>query len=406
MDLYTLAVVTCLSAAFMALGMGALYWASRGERALLDWALAGVLFFVNGLLVFLLNGLLGLFASDKPLVTALALGVANACTAGGQLAVLSGLRRHLGRPHCLGWALGLGVLVVAVHALPGARSVEARLLIMLPLLLAISLTTVLTILRSPSYRWRSALTGLLVVELLYALQLSARIALVASHMGAERQILGSDLIQTFGRLSMFMFIALSSAACALMVIRKQALALRQHAETDPMTGWLNRWTLAQVLGSEFERARRTGAGFHLVTFDIDHFKRINDQHGHAVGDQAIRHVTALVAHELRGYDQKFRIGGEEFVICVPGQPGDVAAQVAERLRLRVERTPLTTEQGPVVITVSVGHAGAQADDPDWEAVLKRADLALYQAKQGGRNRVVAASATGRVGLSSCPAPGA
>lgn len=388
MDLYTLAVVTCLSASFMALGMGALYWASRGERALRDWALAGVLFLVNSLTVFLLNGLLSLFASDKPLVTALALGISNACTVGGHLAVLSGLRRYLGKPHCLDWALGVGCAVVVIHMLPSVRSVEGRLLVMLPLLLAISLTTAIVILRFPGYRGRSALTALLVVELLYSLQVGARFFGVASSAGTERIILGSDLIQTFGRLSMFMYIALSSAACALLVIRKQALALRHHAETDPLTGWLNRWTLAQVLGAEFERGRRTGTGLHLVTFDIDHFKRINDGYGHAVGDQAIRHVTALVAQELRGYDQKFRIGGEEFILCVPGQAGDVAARVAERLRLCIERTPLVTEAGPVRITVSVGHAGSRPDDTGWEAVLKRADAALYQAKQGGRNRVV------------------
>jgi diguanylate cyclase (GGDEF)-like protein len=390
MDIYTLTIVTCLSASFMALGMGAMYWASRGEPALRDWALAGLLFFVNSLLVFLLNGLLALFAGDKLLVLALTLGVGNACTVAGHVVVLSGLRRHLGRPHCLDWALGVWVLLVVAHVSPWASSVEARLLLTLPMMVVVSLTSAVTILRAPGYRMRSALTALLVVELLFALQLIARILLVASNIGSERQLLGSDLIQTSGRLSMFMYIALSAACCALLVTRKQALALRHHAETDPMTGWLNRWTLAQVLGAEFERSRRTNSGFHLVTVDIDHFKHINDQYGHAVGDQAIRHVTALVAHELRGYDQKFRIGGEEFVICVPGQPGDVAAQVAERLRLRIERTPLTLAEGQIPITVSVGHAGALADDPDWEAVLKRADLALYEAKQGGRNRVVSA----------------
>jgi two-component system cell cycle response regulator len=129
----------------------------------------------------------------------------------------------------------------------------------------------------------------------------------------------------------------------------------------------------------------------VVLFDIDHFKSVNDTHGHDSGDEVLRNVAQRVNSNLRNFDMVARYGGEEFVIVMPDTSGDIAVMVAERLRDRVARDPISIS-GPAPqlnVTVSMGvaaYAGAADSSDD---ILKRADEAMYQAKRGGRNRVVA-----------------
>jgi diguanylate cyclase (GGDEF)-like protein len=136
--------------------------------------------------------------------------------------------------------------------------------------------------------------------------------------------------------------------------------------------------------------RRSSDGNHslaCILFDIDRFKSINDRHGHTVGDQALRHVTTLAAASLRGYDARFRIGGEEFVALISDTDRSRALAMAERLRAAVESSPLEVDGRSVVITVSLGVAIRSPSDATWENLLRRADQALYESKRSGRNRV-------------------
>jgi diguanylate cyclase (GGDEF)-like protein len=175
--------------------------------------------------------------------------------------------------------------------------------------------------------------------------------------------------------------------CALIVTHQQTLALRRASLTDVLTGWLNRRALHDIAMREFRRSRRTRAAMYFITFDIDHFKSINDRFGHGVGDAAICHVTALAARVLRGYDALFRIGGEEFAVLVSGEDPACACRIAERVREVVGAAPLTVGGTVVTMTVSVGVAALEERDQKWEDILHRADEALYHAKQHGRNRV-------------------
>jgi len=163
------------------------------------------------------------------------------------------------------------------------------------------------------------------------------------------------------------------------------------ALTDPLTGVYNRRYLDNHLEKSLERARETGKAVSVVLFDIDHFKSVNDTHGHDVGDEVLRSVAQRVNGNLRNFDMVSRYGGEEFVIVMPDTPGDIAVMVAERLRDRVARDPITVtgSAGQLNVTISMGVAagGSPTDAP--EDVLKRADEAMYQAKRAGRNRVVA-----------------
>ncbi len=163
------------------------------------------------------------------------------------------------------------------------------------------------------------------------------------------------------------------------------------ALTDSLTGLYNRRYLGNHLEGLLQRARESGKAVSVVLFDIDHFKAVNDTHGHAIGDEVLRSIAQRVNGNLRNFDMVARIGGEEFVIVMPDTPADIAVMVAERLRERVGRDPVTVSglQDKIGITVSMGVAAymSASDTPD--DLLKRADEAMYQAKRAGRNRVVA-----------------
>jgi diguanylate cyclase (GGDEF)-like protein len=175
----------------------------------------------------------------------------------------------------------------------------------------------------------------------------------------------------------------------------QQLALL--ATTDPLTGVANRRTVLARLESELERATRTGQPVALLMVDLDHFKAVNDRHGHGVGDEVLVGIATRCKGGLRSIDACGRIGGEEFVVVLPDTDLDAAAAVAERLRAAVAGAPIETSAGPVGVTISLGVAvdrlsaaqGTSPRDPAATArrLLERADTALYLAKADGRNCV-------------------
>lgn len=163
---------------------------------------------------------------------------------------------------------------------------------------------------------------------------------------------------------------------------------RREAMIDPLTGLLNRRGLEQG----FDEIIGTGSAgaLSLVVLDIDHFKRINDGYGHAVGDVVIRHVAKVMKGSVRKQDLTVRFGGEEFVIVLPGLDLDAAERIAETIRGKVERLRLTRRQDQLKLdpfTVSLGVA-MRRDGEDFDGVFERADQALYAAKSSGRNRVL------------------
>jgi two-component system, cell cycle response regulator len=164
------------------------------------------------------------------------------------------------------------------------------------------------------------------------------------------------------------------------------------ALTDSLTGLYNRRYLEAHLGNLMTRVLRGGKPFALLMIDIDHFKRVNDEYGHATGDEVLRELGDRLAHSVRNFDLVARMGGEEFVVVMPDASKSVALAVAERLCQRVARKPFTVAHpvGQIDVTVSIGCAGADGDDEKPENLLRRSDEALYRAKRDGRNRVVMA----------------
>jgi diguanylate cyclase (GGDEF)-like protein len=167
----------------------------------------------------------------------------------------------------------------------------------------------------------------------------------------------------------------------------QNAKLERLATTDGLTGLANRRCLFEHLEQEVNRAQRYGTALSLILFDIDHFKRVNDRWGHAMGDTVLREIGRETHQLLRKTDRAGRYGGEEFVVLLPETDLAEAMSLAHRLSDGISGTVITSEQGsPISVTVSVGVA-ALAPHESGEALIQRADQALYRAKQGGRNRI-------------------
>ena len=161
------------------------------------------------------------------------------------------------------------------------------------------------------------------------------------------------------------------------------------AVIDPLTGIYNRRYAAQHMLRVMERARETDGVYAVMMMDLDRFKTINDRFGHDAGDAVLREFTRRLQENIRGVDLVARFGGEEFFVAMPDVDQRAASQAAERIRTAIESAPFTIpgQSEPVHVTVSVGAAIATSADTDAEAIIKRADCALYEAKETGRNRV-------------------
>lgn len=163
--------------------------------------------------------------------------------------------------------------------------------------------------------------------------------------------------------------------------------LQAAARTDAKTGLLNAAAWQREADTEIARARRTGAALALLIVDIDHFKRVNDTYGHLVGDQVLAAVADAIRGQLRDYDVVGRFGGEEFVILLPHADLTEARRVAERLRGRIGRMRVPVGDAMITVTVSAGVAMMGVHGEDLIELLAAADLALYRAKELGRDRV-------------------
>ena len=159
--------------------------------------------------------------------------------------------------------------------------------------------------------------------------------------------------------------------------------------TDPLTTAANRRAFNEILSQEFSRFKRSQKEYALIMIDLDHFKSINDQHGHSVGDQVLIEVTERCKDNIRVHDILARLGGEEFCILLPYTETKQAQKVAERLREKIEIKPIIVDGLRVKVTISVGISLVSTCDEDGHQAMERADQKLFQAKESGRNQICA-----------------
>ncbi|MGE5391517.1 MAG: GGDEF domain-containing protein [Deltaproteobacteria bacterium] len=163
------------------------------------------------------------------------------------------------------------------------------------------------------------------------------------------------------------------------------------ASTDYLTGMLNRRAFIERLTGEINRARRHQSHLGVIIADIDHFKRVNDNHGHQSGDLVLQEVAKSLLSNCRTYDFVGRYGGEEFIACLPGAGLEETCMIAERMRQGLEQQPIVLPEQEVAlnITASFGVTGIEGGEASPDELIRWADDALYKAKNGGRNQVIA-----------------
>lgn len=189
---------------------------------------------------------------------------------------------------------------------------------------------------------------------------------------------------------------------ALDGLRKETFQLHHEASTDQLTGLMNYACLMETLDhlvdvAHKERRSRGGNPLCLIMTDLDFFKKINDTYGHVIGDFVLRHVAERIQAAVRDFDMVGRFGGEEFVIIMRSANLELAKVIAERIRKGVMETPLHLKELTIGITISLGVAMLRKGERK-EALLERADAAMYEAKRGGRNRVIIARDADNAGV--------
>ena len=173
-------------------------------------------------------------------------------------------------------------------------------------------------------------------------------------------------------------------------LRQVLQEVQKLAVTDSLTGLLNRRHFFELAEHELRRAKRYSRPLSAIMLDVDHFKQINDTYGHTVGDEVLREVAQVCMKETRNVDVLGRYGGEEFVIVLPECEAHAAREVAERLRQSIAELSMSTPEGPVQVTASLGVSSLSSPSTTLDALISAADTALYSAKRGGRDNVVSA----------------
>jgi diguanylate cyclase (GGDEF)-like protein len=352
-----------------------------GARGIREWFAANAMAVVA----------MPLFAARGAVPDVFSIEVANTLLLGTTVTMLAGYRRHLQLPVPWGRlggcvALGLCVILVLHH---GVDSVGARVVAMSLLHASLCLEMGLLLRPQPG----RAVRRYPVLFTICAAFANAAVQLVRALVYGV-QLAGGSLPWGDTGVSMVFFSlgALSLPALtlgAVMMVNAELIARARHAaDHDHLTGASSRRAFFDLAAREQARSLRHASPLSLLLFDVDHFKRINDTHGHAAGDRVLADIVEATSAVVRSIDTVARLGGEEFAVLLPDTAAGTALLVAERLRQALDRAP---DAAGVGYTVSIGVATLHPGE-SIAAMLSRADAALYAAKAGGRNAVVEAQA--------------
>ena len=350
------------------------YWATGAASRLLGVALVAS----GGLLPSFVSGIFGHFLMVL-----------------GDVLAVAGLSVFAGRPPYRRSSLLLltAVLVALVYFTYNELIPYARLItLVIGHIIAILMMVVLQV---HIYR-KDGMGGVLVLaissfwEVFLAPLFLLLIYLASRDVEIEAQLSWMNWVQPMGAIAMIGI--LQTFGFILLATNRTERELRSMALLDTLTGIPNRRAFDSAMRRAVETTRRSGKPLGLLVMDIDFFKKINDTHGHAVGDEMLRHVAQAINRCLRETDFFARTGGEEFALIVTDTTESALRDVAERFRLAVQNQPLLrSRETPLSATLSIGLALSAPGQVDADALYSCADSALYRAKQNGRNRVEAAA---------------
>lgn len=322
---------------------------------------------------------------------ALPVALSNLAATAGFICVARGVALFLGRR--LGWALDIGALLavlgcglvdIAVGMDPFYRSAGIAAVLMVVLL------------RGAVVSWgrmRAEFGAVLALLVSGPMALAAALfcwrILTSTWWRPEERMLPMSADSATNWLTMLALLTMATVfnmALAFMVVTRLVRRLEHLSTHDSLTGLMNRRALLGALETEQGRVRRGAPGWALMLMDVDHFKRVNDEHGHGVGDEVLRQIGKALRESSRELDTVARMGGEEFCVLAPMTDLHGAALLAERLRRAVTEEATLPGLSPVTISVGVALALPQVAETE-EQALVRADTALYRAKASGRDRV-------------------
>lgn len=345
------------------------------------WALGLVLHAVT----YLLYGLRGQVSDWASVV------LANTLLAGAFALILAAVHQFQGR--ALPWRrMALPVLATALLFAVFIDDYRARVIaagVVLPLQLGMALWSLWRPHPPAPLRGAALLTVGLVAQVLL---LTVRGGLVAVHGIPAQGLLQASAGQSVTFMAAFVVVVLASLGFILMTKDRADADNRHVAAHDALTGLANRRSLIAALDRDVARTVRTRESYALMMLDIDHFKAVNDGHGHLAGDQVLCHVAGLLRARLRAQDMVGRYGGEEFLALLPDTLLGGALELAESMRQAVAQTPCMYEGRAITVTVSIGVCGGRLEPADgWDMLIHTADQALYAAKAAGRDRVECAA---------------
>lgn len=385
LDTATLAFVTGLAGLMLALTMSGIRIAGMRNGALGYWAGAGLAGAVGHLLGYF-TLVLGL-----PLPKLLGLAIANVSVTLVHALLLSGVLAFAGRRPRAGVLVMVALVTGSLaFAWPDGWSVlRNRILVLGTLYLGFDLVAGTVLWRqgrqhADGFHYAAASAFFLNVAVLVVRLVHAALATTPTDS------FDRGPFQTAVFVCGLVFVAQLTITLALLMFQVKEIELRRLVHRDPLTGLFNRRSLFEHAEREQARCERYGTPLALVMLDIDAFKSVNDTFGHGAGDDVICETAARVACGLRDVDAAFRLGGEEFLILLPSTDLDDAIAVAERLRVAIAARP--SDAIGRTVTASFGVTELARGHEDWESAMRRADVALYRAKDEGRNRVFAMSA--------------
>ena len=392
LDVRTLAFVSSVGGFLMAAAMYGIYLAGMRERCLIDWAWSG-LATGSG---FLIGHLLQTITIPVPIWSVAA--VANALIALGHGMLLIGVQRYLGQRCWTGLVLAVvAAMLISSFIFPELReSLRLRVLFHSGWYALVDTYAGILLLRGGRPQMRRFHCVVAGVLLAYAAFLWTRIGYAVVSTALTTSFI-QDPFQAATFLFAMIFGFAIAVALALMMFREKQLELVQLAETDALTGILNRQSMDNAVAAGIKTAKRDELPLSVIILDIDHFKSINDKYGHQVGDHVLREVAGRIRDQIRGHDRAFRYGGEEFMLLLPGTGAETLELVAERLRNIVAQSVLEVDGENVPISASIGGTAFHFEQESWDACLKRADDAMYRAKSDGRNRISLAAAPNATG---------